>query len=201
VGILALHGRDPAEAASLSADELRRLADDPVAEPAFGLVTAAPVSGATYTDETLSGHAANRYLYRVRSVSASGVQGPLGPASPPVRVPDVVPPAAPRVVRATGGDGVIELTIAANREPDADRYVVYRTGVATDAGDVRRMTPVGTAPHGPGRTIAFTDATAPPQADQVYRVVCVDVAGNASAASRPVTARCFSTQTGSPAPR
>ena len=197
--VLACHGLTVADGRALDAAALQALAADPVAGPAFSRLTAGPVSEASYTDETIEGFGSNRYLYRLGTVSLAGVPGPLGDPSPPVAVPDVVPPRQPRIVRALGGDQVVTLTIAPNREHDVAGYRVYRATGPAAAADIRRMTMVGTVAHDPtAASFPFTDAgatTMPPEprADLRYRVTAVDQAGNESRPSRMVAARCFST--------
>jgi hypothetical protein len=206
--VLACHGLTVADGRTLDAAALQALAADPIAEPAFSRLTSEPLSEAAYTDETLEGFGSNRYLYRLGTLSLAGVPGPLGEPSPPVTVPDVVPPRQPRIVRALGGDQVVTLTFGPNREHDVAGYRVYRATGPDAAADIRRMALVGTVPHDPAAgSFTFTDgppdggsdtdgSAAPPpepRADLRYRVTAVDQAGNESRPSRMVAARCFST--------
>ena len=104
--------------------------------------------------------------------------------------------AAAALIRALGGDGAVTLTFTPDRERDADHYVVYRAASAA-AGPTRARWRWS----GPCRTIrrrgrsAFTDdgTSSPPpkRVDHRYRVTAVDTAGNESAPSRAVVARCF----------
>ncbi len=197
--VLARHGRPTEDARGMDAATLKALADDPRAEPAFSQLTPAPLDTATYTDETIEGFAANRYLYRLRTVSLAGTLGALGESSPPVAVPDVVPPRRPNLIRALGGDGLVTLAFTPSGDHDTDHYTVYRAAGAAAAADVRAMTRVATVPHDPAATtVLFADdgAAGPPPTPGVdlrYRVTAVDQAGNESRPSRAVVARCFST--------
>jgi hypothetical protein len=135
---------------------------------------------------------ANRHFYRLRTVSAAGVPGPLGPSTPPVAVPDVIAPRAPRIVRALGGDGGVTVTVAPNAEWDLDHYAVYRAASVAEAADTRRMARVGTLAHDPAAPeLTFVDADAPPGVDHRYRVTALDRSGNESAASAVAVGRCF----------
>jgi hypothetical protein len=199
VAVLARHGLTVDDGRDMDAATLKRLADDPLAEAAFSQLTSEPLDATSYTDETLEGFASNRYLYRLRTVSLAGTFGVLGESSPPVAVPDVVPPRRPTVIRALGGDGIVTVTFSPSTEHDAGHYAVYRAADAAAAADTRSMTLVGTVPHDPAAaTIVFTDdgAAGPPPTpavDHRYRVTAVDRAGNESRPSRVVVARCFST--------
>jgi hypothetical protein len=192
--VLARHGLTVADGRALDATGLKALADDPLAEPAFSQLTSRPLDAAEFTDETIEGFAANRYLYRLRTVSLAGTLGELGESSPPVAVPDVVPPRRPTVIRALGGDGTVTLTFTPADDHDIDHYAVYRAAGAAAAADTRSMARVGTVPHDPAApTLAFTDRDPTPGAAHRYRVTAVDRAGNESRPSRAVLARCFST--------
>ena len=190
--VLARHGMTMAQGRALDPGELLALAAHPVAEPAFSQLTSEPVTGSSFTDARLEGFGSNRYFYRVRTVSLAGVLGELGEPTPPVAVPDVVPPRPPRVVRALGGDQVVTLTFTPNREHDIDHYLVYRAVGPAAAADTRRMTMVGVVPHDPtAAAFSFTDgptggSTSPPpepRSDLRYRVTAVT--GPATSPGRP----------------
>ena len=197
--VLAGHGLTVADGRAMDAAALKALADDPAAEAAFSQLTPRALDGTSYTDETLEGFGSNRYLYRLRPVSQAGGMGAFGESSPPVAMPDVVPPGGPTLIRALGGDGVVTLSFSPSGDWDADHYAVYRAPDGVAAADVRRMTRVGTVAHDPSAALlTFSDdasgASPPrPRVDHRYRVTAFDRAGNESAASRVVVARCFTT--------
>jgi hypothetical protein len=173
----------------------------------------APLTGTggalSYTD-VLPGTGRNRFVYKVQAVDKASNRSPLS-AGLVVRLIDVVPPRAPVLTRVYGGDRQILLSWAKNREPDLALYRLYRTEDGAGAADVRTMALVTAfVLDGAGATAAdlAVDATAalidagdgqlsyadaPPavQTDTYYRLVAVDVAGNASPASRPAMGRAY----------
>lgn len=197
--ILGRHGMDPDLARDLAPGTLQALAQDPVAEPAYSQLTTESVTGVAWVDETLEGFGTNRYVYRLCPVSPAGMRGAMGPCSPPVATPDVVPPRPPAGVKATGGDGAVHLRFVPGRERDVDLYVLYRTADRDASADPRAMHRVGELPHSPSApTMTFEDdatgSSPPPIAtDLWYRVSAVDRSGNESVPSRAVVARCWST--------
>jgi fibronectin type 3 domain-containing protein len=97
---------------------------------------------------------------------------------------DTTPPAAPTGVVATGGSMGISLTWNANTEPDLAGYNIYRSSSASGTFVKLNSNPL-TSPK-------FFDTTVPAGATVYYRIVAVDKAGNASAATlvsavRPTT--------------
>lgn len=134
----------------LSDDALRVLAGLPGTERAFSQVTIAPLdpddpasadrlgpddpAGHTldpdlraYVD-TLDGRAGNRYLYRAVAVDLAHNRSPLGPAGPPVWLPDTVPPAR-RCSRPPGATG--RSPCAGRRTPTATWTSTCCTGPTT----------------------------------------------------------------------
>jgi hypothetical protein len=162
-------------------------------------LTAEAIDATSYTDDTLEGRSRSSYYYRVQSVSVAGVLGgrcdPIGP----VTVPDVVPPAVPRLAGVAAGDGSISLAFTQSPDVDTEHYVVYRATSADDATDIRLMTAVGTVAHRVGLIAADflndSTTTSPPAAktDYWYRITAVDTTGNESGPSNTMRARCFST--------
>src|SRR5262249_51168355 len=49
--------------------------------------------------DTLDGRATNRYFYRAAYVDGSHNRSPLSLSSPPIWLPDVIPPAEPRLLK------------------------------------------------------------------------------------------------------
>jgi hypothetical protein len=139
--------------------------------------------------DTLDGRATNRYFYRAAFVDNAHNLGPLGPSTPPVYLPNVVPPRAPVITKVLGGDRQITVKWASNREPDLAEYRVYRTEVEDRARDVRLMDVVATI------TQADSDLNAPGVEwtdsnnligghNYYYRLAAVDTAGNESKPTR-----------------
>ena len=207
---------------ALSNDALRVLAGLPGTEAAFTQITVQPLDPAepdpsapdglrwrrvgpdvppgvlgpgelAYVD-TLDGRATNRWFYRSGHVDGVQNVGPLGLATPPVWLPDVVPPRTPTVTRLTAGDRRITIEWASNREPDLAEYRVYRADHEGAGRDVRLMDLVHVeiaagVPDDRPATVTWTDEPVPGLVNLRYRVVAVDVAGNISAPSPLRTAR------------
>jgi hypothetical protein len=134
--------------------------------------------------DTLDGRATNRYLYRAVYVDAAQNRSRMGPIGTPVRLPNVVPPRAPVIIRVTAGDARnryrrITLTWASNREADLLEYRVFRTDVKDAADDIRRMTQVAVVAADPDpaarpAAVEWTDEPVPGLKDFYYRIVAVD---------------------------
>ncbi|MEI4271554.1 hypothetical protein TEK04_07440 [Klenkia sp. LSe6-5] len=124
----------------------------------------------TYTDSGLT----NDTTYRYALVA---VDTHLNPSAPTAAVPatptDLTPPAAPTGVTAVRGDGVVQLSWAANGEADLAGYVVLRDGVQVSG----LVTGTG-----------WTDTGLTNDTPYRYVVVAVDTHGNRSAPSAPVEA-------------
>lgn len=148
--------------------------------------------------DTLDGSATNRYFYRAAFVDGAHNLGPLGLSSPPVYLPNVVPPRAPVITKILGGDRQITIKWASNREPDLAEYRVYRTDKEEATRDVRLMTLLDTLtieptpdPADRPAEVTWTDAPVPGLVTFYYRLAAVDDAGNASVPSRVVVGRAF----------
>jgi hypothetical protein len=188
---------DEAEAGAPGGLRWRRVGPD---VPAGSLAT----SERAFVD-TLDGRASNRYLYRSARVDEVQNVGPLGLAGPPVALPDVTPPVAPRIARLAAGDCEVTIEWSSNREPDLAEYRVYRTFDPDAAGDIRRMDLVHTVAVAAGdpadrpKTVAWTDGPVPGLRDIWYRVVAVDRVdpdprgggGNVSAPSPAMRGRAY----------
>ncbi len=211
----------------LTNDALRVLAGLPGNEAAFQQVTsqALPNSGGAtanrlgpdnpagfplnpalraYVDR-LDGLSTNRYFYRAAFIDQAHNIGPLGLSSPPVYMPDVVPPRAPAFTRVLAGaaspnepgDGKITLRWSSNREPDLATYRIYRTPDPAAARDIRLMELVKEMAVAAGdpstRPAEVVWVDTPPRAlvTYIYRLVATDAARNPSAPSSAVAARAF----------
>jgi hypothetical protein len=204
---------------ALGSDAVRVLAGLPGAEAAFAQLTIealdpedpangdrrGPDSPAAYTPsaalrayvDELDGRSSNRWLYRALYVDAAQNRSGLSLATPPVWLPDVVPPRAPRITKVAAGERAITVSWASNREPDLAEYRVYRADEPEQARDVRLMTLVHTEPVAAGDPLArpaavsFTDDPVPPLRNLTYRVTAVDDSGNVSEPSSPVAGRAY----------
>jgi hypothetical protein len=147
--------------------------------------------------DTLDGRSTNRYFYRAAFVDDAHNLGPLGLSSPPVYLPNVVPPRAPVITKVLGGDREITIKWASNRERDLIEYRVYRADSEEDTRDLRLMTLVHTESAPPNNPldrpaeVVWTDSPVPGLTTFYYRLVAVDTAGNVSASSPVVTGRTF----------
>lgn len=184
---------------ALPDDALRVLANRAGNERAFVQVTVTPLSATAAPDrrglddpagyvpsaarsaflDEVEGRASNRLLYRMRFLDPAQNRSPLGPCGTPVRLPDVVPPASPSIIRARGGERRVTLELASNREPDLLEYRFYNTQDERAATDLRRMTLRGTVPADPipanrPAVVSWTDADVPGLRDLWYRAVAVD---------------------------
>lgn len=203
----------------LSNDALRVLAGLPGNERAFTQVTVQPLDPddpenanrlgpdnpvdfpidpalRIYID-TLDGRSTNRYFYSALYVDGAHNRSDMSLASPPVYLPDVVPPRAPVITKVLGGDREITLRWVSNWEPDLAEYQVYRADSEDAARDVRLMTlvhsepvPVGDPSTRPGEA-EWTDQEAPTLTPLHYRIVAADEAGNASKPSISVAAQAY----------
>lgn len=157
--------------------------------------------------DAIDGRSTNKYFYRAAFVDAAQNVGSMSPSSPPVHMPDVLPPRMPVFTRVLAGDpdpmqqGDRKITLrwASNREPDLASYRVYRTDKEENARDIRLMALVQTVVVLPGdptfrlSEVVWLDDTVLGLITYYYRLVAVDNAGNQSAASPAIAARAFDT--------
>lgn len=147
--------------------------------------------------DTLDGRSTSRYFYRAAYVDGANNIGPLGLSSPPVWLPNVVPPRAPVLTRVLGGDRAITVYWASNRELDLAKYRLYRGDREADARDLRLMIMVHEETVPPGdpslrpAQMSFTDTPLQGLVTFYYRLVAIDSAGNVSAPSAIASGRGF----------
>lgn len=223
----AINGFD--DYAGLSNDAMRVLAGLPGNETAFQQITDRPLPNIgsktqnrlgpdnpqgfpidpalrAYVD-ALDGRSTNRYFYRAAFMDAAQNIGALGLSSPPVHLPDVLPPRAPVFTRVLAGDpnpmqpGDRKITLRwnSNREADLAAYHVYRTDNEKNARDVRLMDKVHEMavaagdPSARPAEVLWLDDTVLGLVTYHYRLVAVDAGGNQSEASQVIAARAFDT--------
>jgi hypothetical protein len=157
--------------------------------------------------DAVDGRSTNKYFYRCAFIDAAQNIGELGLSSPPVRVPDVLPPRAPAFTRVLAGDpdptqpGDKKITLrwTSNREADLVSYRVYRTDQERNARDTRLMDMIHEMPVPAGdpalraKEITWLDNTVLGLVTYYYRLVAVDSANNLSNASVVIAARAYDT--------
>lgn len=149
--------------------------------------------------DALDGRAANRYFYRAAYADGAHNLGPLGPPSPPVYLPKVVPPLKPVLIGIRGGERQIELRWLRSREADVATYRVYRAGAPDATRDIRLMELAQTlqvADLDPNENeVSWIDLDLPAGADFYYRVTALDSesAPNESPPSKAVVGRAVDT--------
>lgn len=207
---------------SLSNDALRVLAGLPGNEAAFSQITIEPLDpddpanadrigpdnppdfsvdlGLRIYIDALDGRSTNRYFYRAQYLDEAHNRSGLSLSSPPVYLPDVVPPRVPVLTQVLSGERQISLSWASNREPDLSAYRVYRAAGKEAARDLRLMELVHT------ETVSVTEPAArPPEISWVdvgltggtryyYRLVAVDQVGNVSEPSAALSASVVDTR-------
>ena len=178
--------------------EVMALAEDSANEEVFrpahdGLVAAPP-----YRD-TVDGRGRGRFVYRVRSVDASGNAGPWSAAFPLVEVRDVTPPPTPVVQSVLGAQNAVVVTLRTGVELDLASYRVWRSPDPADLADVRHRTPHAEVPMVAGAaTLAWRDEGLTGLADWYYRVAAVDTDGNVSAPTAVAKGRPIDTRAPDP---
>ncbi|WP_435158759.1 hypothetical protein [Haladaptatus sp. DFWS20] len=219
------NGRDDALAyyrTELSNDSLRILAGLPGNEAAFTQMTTQPIAAdnpayenrpgpdddpddypddpdlQAYTDE-LDGRSTNRYFYRVGFVDDAQNVSALSLSSPPVYMPDVVPPQAPVIEQIVAGhpnesesDGRM-ITIRWNSvDQSVTHFDIFRTEQESYSRDIRLMKKVeANVPPLVQSNGVWTDEELQPFTTYFYRVVAVDPVGNVSQPSNVVAGRAY----------
>jgi len=110
-------------------------------EDAFTLVNSKPVVGGTFSD-TVNGAVRNRYLYRLRSQSASLLRSTAwGPVSLPHAAPLTRLPSTPALTRIEAGERRLTVRWALNTEPELAEYRLYRSRSREALEDLRWWRP------------------------------------------------------------
>ncbi|KYK31887.1 MAG: hypothetical protein AYK19_03490 [Theionarchaea archaeon DG-70-1] len=89
--------------------------------------------------DSIEGKGRNNYFYRISAMDKAGNRSSLSIATPPVCVPDVIPPKPPVVTKAVSGDRKAVISWKKNREVGMVRYEIYRTDRKELLADVRMM--------------------------------------------------------------
>ena len=163
--------------------------------------------------DRVDGTVSQRFVYAARAIDPAGNKSAFSCPSFSVLARDGMPPRAPVLTRARGGQRSTLLTWVGNSEPDIDRYELYRTADDARLNSTRKMTLV-LAVDAAGNSVAptagaanatvtnvstsedrldWTDTPLLAGRDYFYRLVAVDLAGNTSEMSDPVRARAIDT--------
>ena len=178
--------------------EVMAMAEREGNEQAFRPTHDGTVAGPPYRD-TVDGRGLGRFVYRVRSVDASGNDGAWSAAFPLVEVRDVTAPATPVLQAVLGTENAVAITLRAGAEPDLVSYRVWRAERADALADVRRRPAHAELPAASGRvTELWRDEGLPGLRDWYYRVAAVDAAGNVSVPTAVVKARPVDTRAPDP---
>ena len=182
----------------LSNRSVMDLADLDSHREAFQPAHSGTVTGPSFRD-TLDGRGLGRFLYRVRTVDASGAAGPWSVTFPVVEVRDVTAPKTPTVLSAAGDENAVVITWRRGTEPDLTGYRVWRATDPDDLADVRRLPvhaelPADTAASDGALSYTWTDGGLAATGTWFYRLAAVDTAGNVSAPTGVLRARPIDTE-------
>jgi hypothetical protein len=193
---------------ALSDSALRGLAALPLHEDSFVRLTTSPVDDLDFVgpddpsgyapnalwrayEAMFDGRARNRYFLRASYIDGAHNEGPLGPPSPPIYLPPVVPPPTPVIVKVTGGDRSATVSWTTANADAGGTYILYRTDDDYRLRDVRLMDQAATiasADLDPNAAKAeWTDASGLEGGKTYYYCLAfIDADGNASTPSKPV---------------
>jgi hypothetical protein len=172
--------------------EVMALAELPCNEPAFCPAHEGTIPSSPFED-TLDGRGLGRFVYRLRSVDASGNAGPWSAAFPLVEVRDVTPPAMPVLVSVLAGENRVTVRWLKGSEPDLAEYRIWRGEAREALDDVRRSEPLAVVPVGADAVLELADEDLPGLRNLFYRVAAVDAEGNVSRATPAAAARAVDT--------
>jgi hypothetical protein len=182
----------------LSNREVMAMAERAGNEEAFRPAHDGTIATSPYRD-TVDGRGLGRFVYRVRSVDASGNDGAWSAAFPLVEVRDVTAPATPVLQSVLSDENAVAITLRAGAEPDLVSYRVWRAERADALVDIRRRPVHAELPATAGRTTElWRDEGLPGLQDWYYRVAAVDAAGNVSAPTAVVKAQPVDTRPPNP---
>jgi hypothetical protein len=140
--------------------------------------------------DTVDGRGLGRFLYRIRTVDASGNAGGWSRTLPIVEVRDVTPPAMPVLLSTFGDENAVVLTWQVGGEPDLSGYRIWRAGTRAALADVRRRPTHAELPAVTGQLAqTWRDEGLTALVTWCYRVAAVDGAGNVSEPTAVVAAR------------
>jgi subtilase family serine protease len=116
------------------------------------------------------------YRYAVTAIDTSGNESALSTIVT-ATIADTTPPAIPKNLTAKAGNGVVDLTWTKNTEPDLAGYNLYRNGEVTPLNGSTLI-----------NTNSYKDLNVNNLTTYTYQITAVDVNGNESPKSTPVTA-------------
>jgi hypothetical protein len=85
------------------------------------------------------GRATNRYFLRAAYIDVAHNEGAMGPPTPPIYLPPVIPPRTPVITSVKGGDRSATITWTTANAEAGGRYLLYRTDDDYRLRDVRLM--------------------------------------------------------------
>jgi hypothetical protein len=143
--------------------------------------------------DTLDGRGRGRFVYRVRSMDASGNASAWSAAFPLVQVRDVTPPDTPTVLSVLGGVRQVTIRWRANLDRDLREYRVWRGRNEAALTDVRRAEPLATLPPTSGAvTESWSDTGLAAPRNWYYRLAAVDQQDNMSTPTAVLVGRAVS---------
>ncbi len=147
------------------------------AKNADGTALTATARTVSYTD-TVPGSGNARYVYKVQAYDRAGNRSLLSAANQIIKLIDVTPPAKPVITSILGGDRLVTITWAANKEPDLAGYKVYRCTDESLANDIRTMELVADYTDLAQQT--HSDSALQGMTMYFYRIVAYDTSSNLS---------------------
>lgn len=161
-----------------------------------------------YVDNTLDGKAKNRYFYRICVTDGIGNKSSYSFSTPPIYLPETIPPRAPVIAKVLGGDRQIIIQWSRNPEENLLGYYVYRTRHKEKANDIRTMEKVAEVLSEDSHrfVVSYTDNDLIGNQIYFYRIVAVcighidtDVTQQIySSSSKIITAKTYDLSTPNP---
>jgi hypothetical protein len=177
--------------ADLLPSEVQALANLDCNAAAFCRINTEPLTQTTHRD-TFDGRGTGCYVWRVRTIDASGNLSALSQATVPIAIRDITPPATPIILSALGGERSITLTWRAGVEPDLAKYWVWRAGDPSELKDIRRIEPSAIVTPATGAsTVSLTDADLAGADTYYYRIAAVDAEQNISNPTSVIVVRAY----------